>query len=94
MDSHVDVALPRRRSTYQGKQHSRHAGVHRSLGIFIAPVVAMLAQYGLLRLFGQQSVFLVALTGSVAFTASLFLQTFIGLVDAMLYDLAYDMTAE
>jgi len=34
------------------------------------------------------------LTGSVAFTASLFRQTFIGLVDVMLYDLAYDMTAE
>lgn len=33
-----------------------------------------------------------ALAGGVAFTAALFLQVFIALVDVMLYDLAHDMT--
>ncbi len=68
--------------------------VAQLLGVFIAPMLAMLAAYGLLRLVGQQSLFLIARTGSLAFTAMLFLQTFIALVDVMLYDLAYDMTAE
>jgi len=68
--------------------------VAQLVGFFVAPTLAMLAQYGLLRLFGVRNIFLVALTGSVAFTAMLFLQTFIALVDVMLYDLAYDMTAE
>lgn len=68
--------------------------VAQLVGFFIAPTFAMFAQYGLLRLFGAHSLFLVALAGSVTFTATLFLQTFIGLVDVMLYDLAYDMTVE
>jgi hypothetical protein len=33
------------------------------------------------------------LFGGLAFTAALFLQVFIALVDVMLYDLAHDMTA-
>ena len=68
--------------------------VAQLLGLFVVPVLAMLAQFGLLRLIGQHNLFVVALTGSLAFTATLSLQTFIGLVDVMLYDLAYDMTVE
>lgn len=63
----------------------------------LLPAAAMFAAYGLMRLpFWSPSgtVLVVGIAGSLAFTAALFLQVFIALVDVMLYDLAYDMTAD
>lgn len=62
----------------------------------LLPAAAMFAAYGVMRLpFWSPSgtLVVVGIAGSLAFTAALFLQVFIALVDVMLYDLAYDMTA-
>lgn len=65
--------------------------------LLLAPVLAMLAAFGVVRivdLSGSVAAPLVAVIGGMAFTAALFLQVFIALVDVMLYDLAYDMTRD
>jgi eukaryotic-like serine/threonine-protein kinase len=62
----------------------------------LLPAAAMLAAYGLTRLPFLPSTggtVVIGIAGSLAFTAALILQVFIALVDVMLYDLAYDMTA-
>jgi hypothetical protein len=63
-------------------------------GTFIAPLLAIAAAYGVQQYFHRPNDLLVALAGSAAFTATLLLQTLVALVDVMLFDLAYDLTAE
>ncbi|QJR35790.1 serine/threonine-protein kinase [Gemmatimonas groenlandica] len=63
--------------------------------MLLLPAGAMLAALGLtsaLSIPPSRAMPLLALAGGLAFTAVLFLQVFIALVDVMLYDLAYDMT--
>ncbi|WP_310570686.1 serine/threonine-protein kinase [Gemmatimonas sp.] len=63
--------------------------------MLLLPAGAMLAALGLtsaLSIPPSRAMPLLALSGGLAFTAVLFLQVFIALVDVMLYDLAYDMT--
>lgn len=62
----------------------------------LLPLTAILATLGVTSMLGiapSRAVPLLGLFGGLAFTAALFLQVFIALVDVMLYDLAYDMTA-
>ncbi|MBL0940886.1 MAG: serine/threonine protein kinase [Gemmatimonadaceae bacterium] len=63
--------------------------------ILLLPVLAVFAALGvadIAGLAGSARIALVALAGGAAFTAALFLQVFIALVDVMLYDLTHDMT--
>lgn len=65
--------------------------------ILLLPAGAVLATLGLttaLSVSSTQATPLLVLAGGLAFTAALFLQVFIALVDVMLYDVAYDMTEE
>lgn len=65
--------------------------------ILLLPAGAVLATLGVttaLSISSSRAMPLLALSGGLAFTAALFLQVFIALVDVMLYDLAYDMTQE
>jgi hypothetical protein len=62
----------------------------------LLPAAAILTTLGvtsLLRIPISSAMPLVGLAGGLAFSGALFLQVFIALVDVMLYDLAYDMTA-
>ncbi|WP_053334605.1 serine/threonine-protein kinase [Gemmatimonas phototrophica] len=62
----------------------------------LLPAAAILTTLGvtsLLRIPISSTMPLVGLAGGLAFSGALFLQVFIALVDVMLYDLAYDMTA-
>ncbi|WP_053334608.1 serine/threonine-protein kinase [Gemmatimonas phototrophica] len=62
----------------------------------LLPAAAVLATLGVTSTLGispSSALPVLGLFGGLAFTAALFLQVFIALVDVMLYDLAYDMTA-
>lgn len=63
--------------------------------LLLLPASTILATLGLLSLLSvppAQARAAIALTGGLAFSAALFLQVFIAIVDVMLYDLAYEMT--
>jgi drug/metabolite transporter superfamily protein YnfA len=63
--------------------------------LLLFPALAVLAMYGLLSAFSVPAAnasVLLAAVGGLAFSAALFLQVFIALVDVMLYDLAFAMT--
>ncbi len=65
--------------------------------LLLLPVVSVLVLLGVLTMFSVSPLRvmpLLAVVGGLAFSAALFLQVFIALVDVMLYDLAYDMTRD
>ncbi len=69
--------------------------VAQSGALLLLPGVALLATAGItsvLHIDASNAPPLFVVVGGLGFTAALFLQVFIALVDVMLYDLAYDMT--
>jgi eukaryotic-like serine/threonine-protein kinase len=66
------------------------------VALALLPLMAVLATLGVTSVLGiapSNGLPVLGLFGGLAFTGALFLQVFIALVDVMLYDLAYDMTA-
>ncbi|MBY0490256.1 MAG: serine/threonine protein kinase [Gemmatimonadaceae bacterium] len=67
------------------------------IALAVLPTIMVFAAIGVLRVLAVAPASALPVLGAVAgmaFSGALFLQVFIGIVDVMLYDLAYDMTRE
>jgi eukaryotic-like serine/threonine-protein kinase len=67
------------------------------IALAVLPLLVAFTAFGVLQAVGvslKTAAPLVGMASGIAFTAALFLQVFIAIVDVMLYDLAYDMTRD